>query len=136
MRSMRTTKRMLVTLSAAALAVAMIAAPASARGPSPDRLEQAGWFCFEHFVIHCLPNGGEGVLTGHAESSLIMTWGTDTQEVEFWGTELLIHEDLYNGQPCPQDPFDGGEPGAYIHVSDLGLPLPYFVCHHFDSPFT
>lgn len=136
MRSMRTTERMLVILSAAALAVAMIAAPASARGPNPDRLEQAGWFCFGHEdpAIHCLPNSGEGVFTGEAESSLIMTWGTATGE--FWGTELLIHEDLYNGQPCPQDPLNGGEPGAYIHLSDLGLPLPYFVCHHFDSPFT
>lgn len=139
MKQTRSTRRRLVIISAVALLVAMISTPAAGSGPDPDRLAQAGWFCFGHEdpAIHCLPNGGDGVFSGEAASSLIMTWGTATGE--FWGTELLIHEDLYNGQPCPQDSLDqlgDGEPGAYIHLSDLGLPLPYFVCHHFDSPFT
>lgn len=127
-------KRALVIVSAAVLSVAMIAGPAVGKGPDPDRLAGAGWFCFGHTTaaIHCLPDG-EAVFTGEARSSLIMTWGTSTGD--FWGTELLIHEDLYNGQPCPQDLVDGA-PSTYIHLSDLGLPLPYFVCHHFESSLT
>lgn len=134
MRPSKSMRRALVILSTAALSVAMIAAPAAGRGPDPDRLAQAGWFCFGHEApaTHCLPDG-DAVFSGEAASSLIMTWGTATGE--FWGTELLIHEDLYKGQPCPQDLVDG-VPSTYIHLTDLGLPLPYFVCHHFESPLT
>ncbi len=126
-------KRLLVVLAAAVAALAMNVAPAAA-GPDPDRLEQAGWFCFSHVpeAVHCLPDG-EAVQSGEANTSTILTWGTGTGE--FWGTELLVHEDTYKGQPCPQDEVDG-EPTTYIHLSDLGLPLPYFVCHHFESPLT
>lgn len=132
MRPFKSIRRLAAVVSVAALFAAVIAGPAAADGPDPERLAEAGWFCFPHFVTHCLPDG-DRVLSGEAATSLIMTWGTDG---EFWGTEFLIHEDLYNGQPCPPDTLEGGEPGAYIPLSDLGLPLPYLVCHHFDSPFT
>lgn len=134
MRTRNNIRRYFIVLSAAALAMTMIAGPAAGRGPDPDRLAQAGWFCFGHdaAAIHCMPDG-EAVETGQAKSSLIMTWGTATGE--FWGTELLIHEDLYNDQPCPQD-LVNGERSTYIPLKDLGLPLPYVVCHHFDSPLT
>ncbi len=126
--------RMLAAAAAATLLVALSAGPAAAAGPDPERLEQAGWFCFGHGApaLHCVPDG-EALLTGEAATSSVLSWGTETGE--FWGTELLIHEDLYNGQPCPQDEVDG-EPGEYIHVTDLGNPLPYYVCHHFESPIT
>lgn len=42
--------------------------------------------------------------------------------------------DLYNGQPCPQDEVEGGD-GGYRDLRPLNG-LPYFVCHHFDSPVT
>lgn len=130
----RTTKRLTVLAAATGLLVSLVTGTALAGGPDPDRLAQAGWFCFGHTTaaIHCLPDG-DAVFTGEAKSSTILTWGTATGD--FWGTELLIHEDLYNGQPCPQDRVNG-EPGAYIHLSDLGLGLPYYVCHHFESPLT
>lgn len=127
--------RRLLGLAATVVAfLAMIAAPAAASGPSPDRLDQAGWFCFSHVpeAVHCIPDG-EAVLSGEATASTILTWGTETGQ--FWGTELIVHEDRYNGQPCPQDEV-GGEPTTYIHLSDLGLELPYFVCHHFESVLT
>ncbi|MDX1619700.1 MAG: hypothetical protein R3320_01830 [Nitriliruptorales bacterium] len=128
-------RRLSVILSAAALFLAAMAAPALARGPSPERLDDAGWFCFSHVpeAVHCLPDGD--ALARGAPTSIILTWGTATGD--FWGTELLIHEDLYNGQPCPQDDV-GGEPTTYIHLSELPepLPLPYYVCHHFESPLT
>lgn len=130
----RTMRRMLVMVSTTAFFLATIMATALAKGPDPDRLANAGWFCFGHDspAIHCMPDG-DAVFSGEAKASLIMTWGTETGE--FWGTELLIHEDTYNGQPCPQDLVDG-EPTTYIHLTDLGLELPYLVCHHFESPLT
>lgn len=81
--------------------------------------------------FHCVPDG-EALVSG-AATSTVLSWSTGTGE--FWGTELLIHEDRYNGQPCPQDEVDG-ESAEYIHVSELGDPLPYFVCHHFESSIT
>jgi hypothetical protein len=44
----------------------------------------------------------------------------------FLGTELLIRDDLYNNQPCPQDGLD-----KYEDLSGEGLP--YYACHHFDT---
>jgi len=41
----------------------------------------------------------------------------------FLGTELLIHEDVYHGRPCPQD---GGE-------WELNPAIPYYACHHFHT---
>lgn len=43
---------------------------------------------------------------------------------EFLGTELLIRQDLYHGQPCPQD---GGEEW------ELNESLGYYACHHFET---
>lgn len=63
----------------------------------------------------------------------VLSWGTETGE--FWSTELLIREGLYTGQPCPQDEVNG-ESGEDMHVSELDTPLPYYVCHHFESPTT
>lgn len=128
-------RRLLAVLSTVALLMAMMAGPATAAsGPDPDRLDDAGWLCFGHTTaaIHCLPDGG-AVFSGEAMTSIILTWGTDTGE--FWGTELLVHEDIYNGQPCPQDEV-GGETTTYIPLPELGLQLPYLVCHHFESPLT
>jgi len=133
-KNSKSIRRVLVMVSATALFMATIVGTAVAKGPQPDRLASAGWFCFGHDspAIHCVPDGA-AVFSGEAKASLIMTWGSDTGE--FWGTELLIHEDIYNGQPCPQD-LVNGEPSTYIHLNDLGLELPYLVCHHFESPVT
>lgn len=127
-------RRLLVMVSATALFLATFMGTALAKGPDPDRLASAGWFCFGHAgpATHCIPDG-DAVFTGAAKASLIMTW--DSQTGEFWGTELLVHEDIYKGQPCPQD-LVNGEPSTYIHLTELGLELPYLVCHHFESPLT
>ena len=50
----------------------------------------------------------------------------DAAGTTFLGTELLLHEDVYAGQPCPQDDLD--EWGVW----DLwDFEEPYFACHHF-----
>ena len=110
-------------------------------GPPADNLARAGWTCFEHLdAWHCGPNVDDILAGAEPDTVMLMTWGFDEngEPTEFLGTELLVHADIYNGQPCPQDPRDdlGGAPGAYIDVADLGVPMPYFVCHHFDSPNT
>ncbi len=130
----RERRRLLVATSTVAMVVGLLAGPAAAAGPDPGQLADAGWFCFGHTTaaFHSVPDG-EALFSGQAATSTVLTWGTATGE--FWGTELLVHEDLYKGQPCPQDDV-GGEPGAYLHASELGSPLPYFVCHHFESPIT
>lgn len=125
---------------AAALAVALPANSATA-GPPADRMADAGMTCFEHLdAWHCGPQVDDLFAGEEPETVMLMTWGFDEngEPDEFWGTELLVHDDVYGGQPCPQDPRDdlGGAPGPYIDVEDLGVPLPYVVCHHFDSPNT
>ncbi len=41
------------------------------------------------------------------------------------GTEQLLREDIYSGQPCPQDGLDFWD--------FLGEEFPYFACHHFHT---
>lgn len=134
-------RRLLTTLSALALFLAMLAVPAAA-GPNPDRLADAGWTCFEHLEAwHCGPKVDELFAGEEPETVTMLTWGLDDQGEPdvFWGTELLVHHDVYAGQPCPQDPLQvlgDGTPGAYIDVAELDVPMPYVVCHRFDSPNT
>lgn len=128
---MRLATVVITLLLALGMTLGMTAASASAnQGVSPAKLTKAGWFCFTERATHCLPDG-DAVFSGEAASSVIMSFSADGKE--FWGTELLIHRDHYNGQRCPQDEVAGGE-GAYIDLSSEGLP--YFVCHHFESPLT
>jgi hypothetical protein len=61
------------------------------------------------------------------------TQDANASEAEFLGTELLIHVDLYNGQPCPQLNRPGGEPILYEDLRQTPAPLPYFACHHFET---
>lgn len=118
------------------LLLAMAAGPATAqgRGLTAETLQQAGWTCLDqegHLPTPCLPDA-EAVFAGEAATSIVLTFGPDGRD--FWGTELLLHHDLYNGQPCPQDQVAGGD-GGYVDLLPLNG-IPYFVCHHFDSPVT
>lgn len=114
-------RRLLLTVLAAAILLAM-AAPASAArgGVSPDTLTNAGWTCFPvgNLGIHCFKDIST---LGTAEAVPVMVFDESTGDFE--GTELLIHHHLFNDQPCPQD---GGQ---YLDLD----PLPYFACHHYDS---
>lgn len=126
-------KRILAFTSIVGLMLVLMAARADAQAVSTDKLERAGWTCLDQgpeLPTPCLPDAGS-VESGEAAASIIMTFGPDG---EFLGTEHLIHEDLYNGQPCPQDNVTGGD-GSYIYLEPV-VGLEYYVCHHFDSPFT
>lgn len=126
-------RRLLVLATGMAMVMAMTAGTALGRGVEPDKLERAGWSCFPaQGVVHCVPDG-DAVFSGDANTSIVLAFAPTGNQTDFLGTELLIHQDLYNGQPCPQDEVTGGD-GSYIDLSGMGLP--YFVCHHFDSPAT
>ncbi len=121
-------RHLTLLLTTLLLALGILAGPVSANGGgvSPEKLQKAGWTCItpdphpDPRGIHCIKDLG-AVLAGERATSIVMVFDPETGE--FWGTELLIHQDLYNGQPCPQ-----GD-GSYVDLSGLGLP--YFVCHHF-----
>ena len=133
--------RLLAVAVCTVLLSAAAAMPAAA-GPPPDALEDAGWTCFEHLdAWHCGPDVDELFAGAEPNTVTMLTWGLDDEGEpdQFWGMELLVHDDVYAGQPCPQDPLSvlgDGTPGAYVDVADLGVPMPYVVCHRFDSPNT
>lgn len=133
--NIKRTTRLLLIISCAGLLLALTAGSATAKGVDQQKLEKAGWVCVTPqpgAPTHCLPGPQfDRVFAGEARSGLIMTFGPDG---EFWGTEHLIHHDLYNGQPCPQDEVAGGT-GGYIDMMPL-VGIPYFNCHHFESPVT
>lgn len=126
-------RHLTVLLTTLLLALGTFARPVSANGDvSPEKLEKAGWTCIspDPRAVHCIKDI-EAVFAGEARSATLMSFDAETGE--FWGTELALHQDLYNGQPCPLDEVHGGD-GSYVNVSDRGLA--YFVCHHFESPLT
>lgn len=136
-RILKPATRLLLTISSAGLLLTVTAGPAVAAGVDQQKLEKAGWVCVtpaEGAPTHCLPPSQfERVFSAahEARAGLIMTFGPAG---DFWGTEHLIHHELYNGQPCPQDEVAGGD-GSYIDLEPL-IGIPYFVCHHFESPVT
>lgn len=98
-------------------------APADARGPSYTKLEMHGWSCFPAGPfnwVHCV-NPADTDFDRVAISVKVF----DDETGDFLGTEQLIHELVYHGQPCPQDGLE-----EYEIVEDT----PYMACHHFTRP--
>ena len=107
-----------------------------------DQAKAAGWDCTPEVPIagnylHCAPPGKPSVAdiatgTGSTVSSVVLRVFNYPDE-SFAGTELLIRDDLYRDQPCPQDAANttGGK-------WDL-LVLPgadYRACHRFERTST
>lgn len=111
---------------------------ASAQGVSPATLGEDTWDCvdFGPIGIHCGHEGWVGSLqTGEATAITLLVFSGD----QFLGTELVIRSDLFQAgneattderPPCPTDP----EGGQYTDLFPL-FGVPYFTCHHYDSPF-
>ena len=115
----------------------------SAHGHSHTQLEKAGWTCqpipfgdpadFE-FWPHCFPPNisFEGAAAGNYASITVKVFDDlrpDRGNGHFLGTEILIHEDVYNEQPCMGE---GGGEYHYLGGPDEPQPIPYYACHHFD----
>ncbi len=93
---------------------------AAAGGHSAEQLTEAGWTCFPagpNLWIHCFAPGG-----GSEKTIQVKVFGVTGEP--FLGTELLIHQDVYAGQPCPQDRL-----ATYEAVAST----PYMACHHFET---
>lgn len=104
----------------------------SAEGVSPDTLNEDTWDCvdFGPLGIHCGPEGWlDGLLTGEAEAVTLLVFSST--DGHFLGAEQNIRADLYHDQPCPTDPSPTGQ---YTDLFPL-FRVPYFACHHYDSPF-
>ena len=114
----------------AAVAALSVAAGSAAGGSNAtiDQAQAAGWDCNPHVLIvgyfHCAPPGGTSVaelIAGTDVPSIVLR--VYRPDGTFAGTEHLMRDDLYQGQPCPQD---------NLAVWDQ-LPFGYVACHHFDT---
>jgi hypothetical protein len=101
---------------------------ASAGGHNADQLSNAGWFCVNagpHNWTHCFTPGFDPT----SESLNVKVFSEDGDT--FLGTELLIRDDIYKGQPCIQD--GGGAYDLLPAAPDGPFPVAYRACHHFDT---
>lgn len=98
-------------------------------GATMAQSQAAGWDCNPQFLIigyyHCAPPGKPSVadMIGGDRSSPSIVLRVFYPNGSFAGTEMLLRNDLYQGQACPQDGL--AEWGA--------LPFGYRACHHFDT---
>jgi hypothetical protein len=127
-------RRFIITgILAAAVAIVVGTAGASANGPDWNQLDEQGWDCPVVFnAVHCAPPGGLArVASGEAETMTFLVFSTN--DGSFLGTELIVRADVFNGQPCPTDP----PSRQYTHLNepphDIGLD--YYACHRYDSSF-
>ncbi len=64
-----------------------------------DKMEAAGYFCFNggpQNWTHCLR-------AEHFGNPTVQVKVFSEDGYDFLGTELLLREDIYRGQPCPQE---------------------------------
>jgi hypothetical protein len=87
-----------------------------------------GWTCFNvpGLGVHRAAPGQEFPPTGPTAQLLYFFNTIDPQsdEPDFSGTETLLRDDIYNGQPCPTEPS-----GEYLFLGDLGGGAAYWACH-------
>lgn len=118
---MKYTTRKLFTTTLSVVALLLVLAPAATAAPhNAAQMERAGYDCFAAGPsgwTHCMDL--DKLISGHpvVTVNVFSVNGSD-----FLGTELLLRDDLYQDQPCPQD---GG--GAWDRLAGT----PYMACHHF-----
>lgn len=109
------------TLFAILLSVAAIFGVAFSHGDGHTlhQIQNAGWHCELAIGLeHCTREPLESLVADGAASISVMVYDPDTHE--FVVTESLIRQDLYKGQPCPQEGLDEW----------TLLPFGYYACHH------
>jgi hypothetical protein len=110
----------IVILAMVTAAVWIVPSDAHGRGLTSDQLVSAGYDCFPagpNDWIHCLLGRKFG-------KQVIPVKVFSVDGSEFLGTEQLLREDIYAGQPCPQD--------GLAQWDSQGVPG-YYACHHFDT---
>ena len=89
-------------------------------GNTADKRADAGFDCFNagpSNFTHCLRSK-------HFGNPAVPVKVFSEDGLEFLGTELLLHPDIYNWQPCPQDG---------LEFWDFNVDAGYFACHHFNT---
>lgn len=120
-------RKMIVVLGVT-LMLMLVVSVAYAQGHTSEQLSDRNWTCVNtgpHNWVHCFPPSvdfPDDLLNGTRSTIQVKVFGVPGDP--FLGTELLVHEDIYNWQPCTQD---GGEP-----YEPLGF-APYYACHHFAT---
>ena len=113
-----------------AMVLLLLAVTVASAGQTSEQLGNAGWDCETVGIgVHCVPppvDFPEDVGKGERAAIPVKVFSNDGST--FFGTELLIREDLYlkgksqSPRPCPQDGLD-----EYAEVGN------YRACHHFDT---
>ena len=120
---LRSTLVAALVLGVAALAFGV--ATTAAERLSPAKLTGHGWTCFDTPEgVHCAPPGvGAPAPNGRPTYTLrvFATHDVTATDADFLGTELLVRDDLFNHQPCPQSPTR-----EYTFLDFLGD----WTCHH------
>jgi hypothetical protein len=120
----------LVVVAALTLSLATVSQSGAKQsgGLSPNQLNEHGWTCFNvpGLGVHCSAPGQEFPPTGPTAQLLYFFNTTDpTSDVpDFTGTETLLRDDFYRGQPCPTE-----ASGEYGFLGDLGGGAEYWGCH-------
>lgn len=121
-------RRFMIPLVAAGALLLPLAAAGASGGLSPKQLNDHGWTCFDvpGLGVHCSAPGQEFPPTGPTAQLLYFFNTTDpTSDVpDFTGTETLLRDDFYHGQPCPT-----AASGEYNFLGDLGGGAAYWACH-------
>jgi hypothetical protein len=121
----------MVMILAVVAMVMGVMAPAGAGGVTAEKLESTpAWSCEiagPHGWNHCFnqKNGNGKVIQVRIFGDLDGGWEVGDPLL---GTEILIHESVYNGQPCSTD---GG--GEYAYLGSGPPFIPYYACHHFAT---
>lgn len=91
-------------------------------GHTAEQMMEAGYDCFNDGPFnwtHCLDLDKFG-----NPAVPVKVFSVDGSK--FLGTELLLREDIYAGQPCPQNDLN-----TWDYLGAEGPP--YFACHHFNT---
>jgi hypothetical protein len=102
---------------------------------NPAALHAEGWDCvYVVHAVHCLAPGVlPTVSSATAEEFTVLVFDTmdpESRDAPFLGEEVNVRADLFEGQPCPDDP----PSRQYTYLPDIGVPFEYYGCHKFDSP--
>ena len=123
---MRRITILLVAAAALVLSLAVVSQSSARGGLSAGQLNSHGWTCFDvpSLGVHCSPPGQPWPPTKPHQQLKYFFHTTDpTSRVpDFTGTESLLRDDHFHGQPCPT------EGGVYTDLTFLGLPN-YWGCH-------
>jgi hypothetical protein len=123
---MRRITILLIAAAALVLSLAVVSLSSARGGLSAGQLNSHGWTCFDvpSLGVHCSPPGQPWPPTKPHQQLKYFFHTTDpTSRVpDFTGTESLLRDDHFHGQPCPT------EGGVYTNLGFLGLPN-YWGCH-------